>query len=636
LRIALVTMPFFGADRPSLQLGLLKAVAMGEGVACDTVHLNLDLAAEIGAERYEFLSLHRGPLTGEWLFAPAAFGDEVDGDEAAFFEAFPDELRLVDEHLDGGRTELARLRRSVLPDYVRRCVDAIDWSAYHLVGFTLTFQQTCASLALARAIRDRTEWPRLVFGGNAVAGEMGLELVRVFPWVDHVVIGEAEVSFAQFLRVLASGGDVAEVPGVATKRADIVRYVPATEPPDLDRSPVPDFDEYFERSAKLSLDSEHGYPVALPIETSRGCWWGDKHNCTFCGRPGAGTSYRSKSATRVLSELAEHAGRYRRTRFDAVDEILDMGYIRALFGELGERGLDYEFFYEVKSHLNRHQLAVLHRGGVRALQPGIESLSTHVLALMDKGSTMLKNVRLLKWAAYFGIDVYWNLLWGFPGETEGDYADQLRLCQLITHLQPPGGDTRIWLQRFSPYFVDRERYPLSEVRPERSYELVYPPQVRLERLAATFDYRMGDVVEFSAVQPLLAFLGAWRERWRSDRRDALSYRRVPDGILIDDRRSLSPGGAIGTCRVDGVWADIYEACSESMRDVDEVVALLHATVPRQQVLSPDGVLAALHTFCQQGLMVAENGRYLSLAIPRNHRWRSSQLSSSYTKPTSES
>ena len=226
LRIALVTMPFFAADRPSLQIGLLKAVATGEGVVCDTVHLNLDLAAEIGAERYEFLSLHRGPLTGEWLFGPAAFGDAVNVDEAPFFGAFPDELRLVDEHLDGGRAELARMRRSVLPDYVRRCVDAIDWSAYHLVGFTLTFQQTCASLALARAIRDRTERPLLVFGGNAVAGDMGLELVRAFPWVDHVVIGEAEISFAQLLRVLASGGDVAEVPGVATKRADIVMVRP--------------------------------------------------------------------------------------------------------------------------------------------------------------------------------------------------------------------------------------------------------------------------------------------------------------------------------------------------------------------------------------------------------------------------
>ena len=160
------------------------------------------------------------------------------------------------------------------------------------------------------------------------------------------------------------------------------------------------------------------------------------------------------------------------------------------------------------------------------------------------------------------------------------------------------------------------------MRPERSYELVYPPQVHLERLAATFDYRMGDVVDFSVVEPLLAFLRTWRERWQSDGRDALSYRRVPDGILIDDQRSLRPGGAIDTCRVDGVCADIYEACSESMRDVDQVVALLRAKGAREQVPLPDSVLRALDTFCERGLMVGENGSYLSLAIPRNHRWRS--------------
>ena len=250
---------------------------------------------------------------------------------------------------------------------------------------------------------------------------------------------------------------------------------------------------------------------------------------------------------------------------------------------------------------------------------------------------MLKNVRLLKWAAYFGIDVYWNLLWGFPGETEGDYADQLRLCQLITHLQPPGGDTRIWLQRFSPYFVNRERYPLSGVGPSAvtSSSIRHRSTSNGSPRRSTIGWATSWISARSS--HCLAFLRTWRERWQSDGRDAVSYLRVPDGILIDDQRSLRPGGAIGTCRVEGVWADIYEACSESMRDVDQVVALLRATGAREQVPSPDSVLRALDTFCQRGLMVGENGSYLSLAIPRNHRWRSPQLeSSSCNQPTSES
>ena len=43
--------------------------------------------------------------------------------------------------------------------------------------------------------------------------------------------------------------------------------------------------------------------------------------------------------------------------------------------------------------------------GVRAIQPGIESLSTRILKLMRKGATRLINVRLLKWAAYYGMTV---------------------------------------------------------------------------------------------------------------------------------------------------------------------------------------------------------------------------------------
>ena len=48
-------------------------------------------------------------------------------------------------------------------------------------------------------------------------------------------------------------------------------------------------------------------------------------------------------------------------------------------------------------------------------------LSTHVLKLMRKGTSMLQNLRLLKWCRYYGIEVAWNLIWGFPGETEEDY-----------------------------------------------------------------------------------------------------------------------------------------------------------------------------------------------------------------------
>ena len=89
--------------------------------------------------------------------------------------------------------------------------------------------------------------------------------------------------------------------------------------------------------------------------------------------------FRSKSPERVLDELAQQARRYRSFRFEAVDNILDMAYLKQLFPALAENDAGYEFFYEVKANLSREQLRLLAQAGVTHIQPGIESLSSHVL-----------------------------------------------------------------------------------------------------------------------------------------------------------------------------------------------------------------------------------------------------------------
>src|SRR5262249_53108276 len=189
-----------------------------------------------------------------------------------------------------------------------------------------------------------------------------------------------------------------------------------------------------------------------------------------------GMSYRSKSPERVLAQLSELARKHRVRFFNAVDNILDLKYLDGLFHRLHERKVGFQLFYEVKANLTREQLRTLYLGGVCCIQPGIESLSSHVLKLMRKGCTMLQNVRLLKWCRYYGIQVQWNLLWGFPGETEADYRQQLEVLKRISHLEPPHVQVRIALERFAPYFEDREHFPVRDVRPAAGYRHLYPPE----------------------------------------------------------------------------------------------------------------------------------------------------------------
>ena len=66
---------------------------------------------------------------------------------------------------------------------------------------------------------------------------------------------------------------------------------------------------------------------------------------------------------------------------------------------------------------------------MRTLQPGIETLSTEILKLMRKHTSYLTNVRFLKLARLYDIEVLWNMLIGFPDEPVEAYATWAAWCQ---------------------------------------------------------------------------------------------------------------------------------------------------------------------------------------------------------------
>src|SRR4029079_11456522 len=107
------------------------------------------------------------------------------------------------------------------------------------------------------------------------------------------------------------------------------RFTTAPMVQDLDALPYPDCDDFFEQLAKTDL----GVPVEqlkprLMFETSRGCWWGEKSHCTFCGLNGATMSFRAKSEARALAELSYLHERFPECGVSVTDNILDMKYFR--------------------------------------------------------------------------------------------------------------------------------------------------------------------------------------------------------------------------------------------------------------------------------------------------------------------
>ena len=100
---------------------------------------------------------------------------------------------------------------------------------------------------------------------------------------------------------------------------------------DLDALPYPDYGDYF---AQMSPAQAETIPRQLAVETARGCWWGAKKHCTFCGLNGATLAFRSKSPDRAYDEITTLCRRYGTATVNCVDNILDPAYIETLFPRL--------------------------------------------------------------------------------------------------------------------------------------------------------------------------------------------------------------------------------------------------------------------------------------------------------------
>ena len=323
---------------------------------------------------------------------------------------------------------------------------------------------------------------------------MGAALLRAFSWIDVVVRGEAELVLPGLVRDLLAQGPIRPQPGFCYREHGTEVIVPeagAAMVP-MDELPTPNYDEYFERLAKTSVAAELSPDVQIPYEASRGCWWGAKSACTFCGLNGSSMQPRRKSPTRVVEELAALASRYGRLDFCLADTILHQDHLRDALPGLRDLGLDLRIFCEIKANLTRAQVRSLRDAGVDHIQPGIESLSDAILKLMGKGTTPLQNVRLLKWCAEYGVAVTWNLLYGLPGEPPEEYARMADVLPSLSHLTPPRL-VPLYLDRFSPYFERPAQFGLTITGVPDHYAVVYPvEETALGDLAHWFTHAYAD------------------------------------------------------------------------------------------------------------------------------------------------
>jgi len=555
--VCLVSMPDSPVAYPPLGLAIVHTILSEAGLAVKTLYPNLWFGDLVGTKRLRILRRAETPdLAVEWLFSGAAFRGDVPMRDVFIEKLIQRNARL--QTCD--RTEVFEVFHTLRAE-AERFVDIVAERVLEhrprIVGCGSMFQQHVASLALLRRIRELAPDVVTMMGGANCESEMGKVTHRVFPWVDYVVSGDADLLIAPLCAAILDKGrgiPTAELPtGVYGPLHREAGYpaagavaAPRASLNSINEARLPNYDDYFEQLKGTSFGDR--ILPAISFESSRGCWWGEKSHCTFCGLNGPQMSYRVKDAPLVVDQIEELYRRYGTPNFFAVDNIIDMHYFDSMLPSLAERGLPLRLFYETKANLKRRHVKQLSTSGVRWCQPGIESLNTNVLKLMGKGVSAAQNVQLLKHTRQIGVNVQWQSILGFPGERDEWYAESAVFIPLLAHLQP-GGIVSLRIQRFSPYHIRPESYGL-DLRPSDMYTEVYPlPEADLAQLAYFFETRDAFDAAGNLIHPPIPDTpgrNAYRQeilRWQilwAKSTPVLQYDDSGEVLRIEDTRPIAP------------------------------------------------------------------------------------------------
>jgi len=521
LKIVLLNMPFAAYHLPSIGLTQLKAVVdkqLGDRVETRIAYANIDFASYMGLEMYETITGSGDHLQAgfpEWFFRHLAFPDAPDNSEEYFARYYPSHDPTTRAFLHAA-IEKRRGAGAVLDNLI----DLYQLDQADIVGFTSMFFENMVSFATARKIKARNPKVITILGGATSESPSGEEWIRQVDALDFVFSGPGLKGFPRLVTNLLEGRpeDNHNIPGVFSRVNLGANVSPIAEELDIDTVVDLDYGPFIQTlEEKLPA---WDIKAALPFETSRGCWWGERAHCTFCGLNKNTMGYRAMRpdlAVELIRSLFRFADRS--SVIMCVDNILQRQYIKEVFPYL-DTPKETPLFYQLKANLSEAEVAAMARANLKLITPGFESLSTGTLKLMDKGVTAFHNIQVMKFCVLHDVHPGWNILVGSPGEPASTYEKYIHDLPLLAHLPAPQGLYTIHFNRYSPYHMYPERWNLKLV-PLDFYSLVFPfPPEAIANIAYEFtdenlqaDYLQALVHWFDPVQEKVR---AWQHFWHED------------------------------------------------------------------------------------------------------------------------
>lgn len=226
--------------------------------------------------------------------------------------------------------------------------------------------------------------------------------------VDCVLIGEGENMISDII----------------SKRSVGVLQTPQINNEELADLPVPNFDDY---------DLARYGPIEklqLPITASKGC----VRSCTFCDVAVIWPKFRYRRGENVATEMIEVYQRYGIKNFAFTDSLINGGLkpFREMNTILSDRlpetvRYSGQFICRSQKDMPEKDFYLMRRGGCNRVSIGIESGSEQVRSHMKKQFSNADIKYTVAELLKNGIQQSWNIIVGYPTETDRDWQETLDL-----------------------------------------------------------------------------------------------------------------------------------------------------------------------------------------------------------------
>ena len=316
---------------------------------------------------------------------------------------------------------------AVTPDYRLRIQTEVA-DAVCLGISVLTGPMINGAVEVATSVkRLRPELP-VVFGGwhpSLLPDETLNE-----PFVDVVVRGQGELTLVDLARAFCSRRLPDDIPGISWKKGDLHHNNVERKVQSLETLPTPAYDLVdFDAYQKL------GGVRKLAYATSVGC----PYACNYCtDMIFYKRRFNALSAERVVGELANLVPRYSIDEVALLDSNFPVDLRRALQIARGIRDSRVRFRWTFQAstdflcRMSEEEVCLLGESGVSHMGFGTESTSEDVLKLMNKRHQRVNEMyETARKANLAGIRVTFNLIFGYPGETEADRMSTFRTMSEI-------------------------------------------------------------------------------------------------------------------------------------------------------------------------------------------------------------